>query len=111
MIHRVAKANGRVSTLTVQDLYDAALPYCRHDGDGDQVTTKFSTWLVQVALYLRWSYTPLTITDTCPRGLIKNSTREMGAGHIKALFKTPRLAYSTSLIIFICKLIHLFLKP
>ncbi|KAL8278210.1 hypothetical protein RQP46_009383 [Phenoliferia psychrophenolica] len=78
VVHRIAKANGTVSTLTVEDLHEAAKPYFREAGDGDQAVTKFSTW-----------------------GLVKNSLSDMDGEHLKGLFATPRLAYSTSLIIFI----------
>ena len=44
VVHRIAKANGVVSSLTVEDLNEAARPYFRLEGDGDQATTKFSTW-------------------------------------------------------------------
>lgn len=81
VIHNIARINGTTSTLTVDDLRVAAEPYFKLAGDGDQVTTKFSTW-----------------------ELIKHSMDDMSGEHIKGLFATPRLAYSTSLIIFICKL-------
>lgn len=97
VIHRVAAVNGKTSTLTVEDLDNAAKPYYKNAGDGAQVTTKFSTW-----------------------GLIKNSFRDLvspgidfipdetqfwslsqDGEHLRGLFATPRLAYSCSLIIFI----------
>ncbi|KAF8311953.1 MFS general substrate transporter [Clavulina sp. PMI_390] len=84
VVHRVAKRNGVTSTLTVHDLHAAAAPYLEGRADGTVVTeeeemmTKFSTW-----------------------ELVKNSFSEINGEHTKGLFATPRLAYSTSLIIFI----------
>lgn len=79
VIHNLARVNGVTSTLTVEDLRLAAEPFFVKEGDGDQVTTKFSTW-----------------------ELVKHSFDDMSGEHIKGLFATNRLAYSTSLIIFIC---------
>ncbi|KAI5475842.1 MFS domain-containing protein [Pseudohyphozyma bogoriensis] len=68
VIHRMAKANGVKTSLTVADLHDAALPYFSFDDAGrDQFRTRMST-----------------------------------LHSIQALFATRRLAYSTSLVIFIC---------
>lgn len=83
VIHRIAARNGRTSTLTVQQLHNAALPYLeeseRNRGDGEVDTAiKFSTWQ-----------------------LVKESFSHIDGEHTKGLFATPRLAYSTSLIIFI----------
>lgn len=90
VIHRIAKRNGVTSNLTVQDLRAAAAPYLENvnavrDNKGDTVNftddeliTAFSTW-----------------------GLVKNSFSDINGEHTKGLFATPRLAYSTSLIIFI----------
>lgn len=78
IVQRIARCNGKTSTLTVADLHDAAIPYFRFDGDGDQVTTHFSTW-----------------------ELVKQAFGNVDGQHVRALFSTPRLAYSTSLIIFI----------
>ena len=72
----IAKRNGKTSTLTVENLREAAAPFM---GDSPEVstTTKFSTW-----------------------ELAKHSFDNMNADHITALFSTPRLAWSTSLVIF-----------
>lgn len=80
VVHNIARVNGLTSSLTVEHLHDAAVPYFRKEGDGAQATTKFS--VVE---------------------LIKLSFKDVSGEHVKGLFKTPRLAYSTSLIIFICK--------
>lgn len=80
VIHRIARKNGTTSSLTVQDLRDAAAPYLdgtTPEGDGE-LETKFSTW-----------------------ELVKNSFADINGEHTKGLFATPRLAYSTGLIIFI----------
>ena len=85
VIHHMAKRNGVASTLKVEDLRKAALPHI-HAGertnaitsDGNEALTAFSTWQ-----------------------LVKNSFSEVNGEHTKGLFATRRLAYSTSLIIFI----------
>ncbi|KAJ6618206.1 major facilitator superfamily domain-containing protein [Mycena sp. CBHHK59/15] len=77
VVHRIAKKNKKVSTLTVQDLYDAAGPYIDPESS-DVPVTRFSTW-----------------------GLIRNSLDDLSGENVKGLFCTPRLAYSSSLIIFI----------
>lgn len=81
VVHRIAFTNGKTSALSVADLHNAAVPYFRTEGDGAQMTTKFSTW-----------------------ELVKLSFKDVSGEHVKGLFKTPRLAYSTSLIMFICEL-------
>ncbi|KAJ7665794.1 synaptic vesicle transporter SV2 [Mycena rosella] len=79
VIHRIAKKNKTTTTLTVQDLHDAALPYLDpHDVGIAVPVTRFSTW-----------------------ELIRNSLDDVSGENIKGLFCTPRLAYSSSLIIFI----------
>ena len=84
VIHRVAKANGVVSTLTVEDLRLAALPFCTSEDDDKQAVTKFSVW-----------------------ELIKTSMSDLDGEHMKGLFATPRLAYSSSLIFLIFGLLGL----
>ncbi|KAJ7100792.1 MFS general substrate transporter [Mycena belliarum] len=80
VIHRIAKRNKTTTTLSVQDLYDAASPYLdpADAAKGIVPVTRFSTW-----------------------GLIKNSFHDVNGENIKGLFCTPRLAYSSGLIIFI----------
>jgi hypothetical protein len=87
VVHRIAKTNGKTSALSVADLHNAAIPYFRNAGDGAQMTTKFSTW-----------------------ELVKLSFKDVSGEHVKGLFKTPRLAYSTSLIIFICACLPWFVR-
>ncbi|KAJ7621376.1 MFS general substrate transporter [Roridomyces roridus] len=78
VVHRIAKKNKTTSTLTVEDLRTAALPYLDNDSVYSVPTTKFSTW-----------------------ELIRNSFEHLSGDNITGLFATPRLAWSTSLIIFI----------
>lgn len=100
VVHRIAKANGTVSTLTVEDLHNAAKPFFRAEGDGEQAVTKFSTWSVMLGKVSQSSLADRQCLHR--RELIKNSMSDMDGEHLKGLFATPRLAYSTSLIIFIC---------
>ena len=96
VIHRIAKRNGVTSSLTVKDLRLAAAPYLEgvatpaprqkasnseeeEDVDDEHdMLTAFSTWQ-----------------------LVKNSFSDINGEHTKGLFATPRLAYSTTLIVFI----------
>ncbi|KAK4051428.1 hypothetical protein OIV83_002912 [Microbotryomycetes sp. JL201] len=73
VIHAVAMYNGKTSSLTAEDLRRAARPYL--EGQEKDVTTKFSTM-----------------------ELVKNSFSEFSGEHIKGLFATKRLAWSTTLI-------------
>ncbi|KAH8919089.1 MFS general substrate transporter [Atractiella rhizophila] len=77
VIHKVARKNGRTSTLTVEDLRRAAAPFTT-GGTIEETTTKFSTW-----------------------ELIKHSFDDFTGEHIRGLFATPRLAWNTSLVIYI----------
>ncbi|KAF7313912.1 MFS domain-containing protein [Mycena chlorophos] len=76
VIHRIAKKNGKTSSLTVQQLADAALPFVEPGAEAPVV--KFSTW-----------------------GLLRNSMEHLSFDNVRGLFATPRLAYSSGLIIFI----------
>ena len=77
VIHKIAKRNRTTSTLTVEDLRAAAAPYLGDKIDSPTVETKFTTL-----------------------ELVKHSFDNMKSDHIKALFSTRRLAWSTSLVIF-----------
>lgn len=77
VIHRLAKRNGTTTTLSVDDLRAAAAPYLRGEDKVLDPKTKFTTL-----------------------ELIKHSFDDVRGEHIRALFSTPRLAYSTSLVIF-----------
>lgn len=82
VIHHIAKVNGVTSTLTVERLRKAAAPWA--DGSADAATTKFSVW-----------------------ERARNSMSDLRGEHIKAIFSTRRLAYSSSLIILIYGLLGL----
>jgi hypothetical protein len=80
VIHQIAKRNNKPCDLTVEDLHRAAAPYLTSDevlNSTNPATTKFTTFQ-----------------------LIKASFSDVSFEHIKPLFSTPRLAYSTSLVIF-----------
>jgi len=78
VIHKVAKRNGKTSTLTVEDLKLAAAPYLDVD-EASIITaqTKLSTF-----------------------ELIKHSFDDVSGENLKSLFSTKRLAWSTSLVVF-----------
>jgi len=78
VIQAIAKSNKREVQLTTDDLRHAAEPYFRKEGDGAQKPSGFSTLQ-----------------------LIKLSFKEWNTDQFKTLFCTPRLAWSTSLLIFI----------
>ncbi|KAJ7916777.1 MFS general substrate transporter [Mycena leptocephala] len=80
VIHRIAKKNNTTSKLSIQDLREAAAPYLDPNSPeaSEIAETHFSTW-----------------------GLIRNSLDDISGENVKGLFCTPRLAYSSSLIIFI----------
>jgi hypothetical protein len=108
VIHRVAAVNGKTCTLTVEDLHNAAKPYYKDDGDGAQVTTKFSTWGL-VKNSFRDLVSPGVESNAEETGHLltffpssfPNTPYSQDGEHIRGLFATPRLAYSCSLIIFI----------
>ena len=85
VIHLVAKRNGKVSSLTVEDLRNAAAPYLDLDETRSETATvpdteartKLSSW-----------------------ELLKTSFDNVDANHLLALFSTRRLAWSTSLVVF-----------
>ena len=78
VIHKIAKRNGKSSSITFEDLRSAAAPYL--EGDDVSVGT---------------AKTKLTTVE-----LIKHSFDDVSGEHVKSLFSTPRLAWSTSLVIF-----------
>ncbi|GAA5913564.1 hypothetical protein JCM5296_001425 [Sporobolomyces johnsonii] len=84
VVHEIAKTNGKTINLTVEDLHRAAEPYFRKEGDGNQLTTKFSTL-----------------------DLVKRSLSELSGKHIKGLFRTRRLAINSGLTILIYGLLGL----
>jgi hypothetical protein len=84
VIHAVAKYNNRDSTLTVEQLEEAGItqeaPENTKDRDGED---------------------PLRppAMDTSAFGAFRRSLREYDRSLVKMLFATPKLAFSTSLII------------
>lgn len=78
VIHAIAKRNKVNVNLTVRDLHDAAMPYMTEE-EIEKVKRgekeKFSSW-----------------------ALVKNAAHEFDSKHLSAIFSTPRLAFSTSLI-------------
>lgn len=82
VVHHIAKINGVTSSLTVERLRQAAAPWAGENPAA--AVTKFSTM-----------------------ELIKNSMSDLRGEHIRALFSTRRLAFSTSLIILIYGLLGL----
>jgi hypothetical protein len=78
VIQSIAKRNGVHSSLTIEDLRTAAAPYLDEDDVSvGTVQTKLSTL-----------------------ELVKHSFDDVSGEHVKSLFSTPRLAWSTSLVIF-----------
>jgi MFS family permease len=72
-VHRIAAYNGKTSDLTVEDLQKAA--YAAGEGkDGKQF-------------------------DTSGKAAVLRTVERFSLDHVKALFATPRLAYSSTLII------------
>lgn len=80
VIHDVARTNGVTSSLTLETLQAAAARYNIDGSDLGDTATHFTMWQ-----------------------LIKMSTSNMRGEHIRALFRGKRLAWNTSLIIFICE--------
>lgn len=77
VIQQIAKRNKVHCSLTLADLQKAAAPYLAAQGvDAEKVETKFTTW-----------------------ELIRHSFDEFSGRHIRSLFSTRRLAWSTSLVI------------
>lgn len=78
VIHKIAARNGVTSSLTIEDIRIAAAPYL--DADDVSVGT---------------AKTKLSTLE-----LVKHSFDDVDGEHVKSLFSTPRLAWSTSLVIF-----------
>ena len=74
VVHKVAAYNGKTSTLTVEQLKDAGKLGGDLDGKEDEM-------------------------DVSAAGAIKRQLAMFDAGHVKPLFATRKLAYSTSLLI------------
>lgn len=72
IVHEVARRNGKVTTLTLEDL--------------------------QACNILTSSNTEPAIQSTTATAAVKRNLQKLDASHVKALFATRKLAYSTSLI-------------
>ena len=79
MIQQLARRNGTTTALTAEDLRVAAAPYLADGDEGQAIDQR----------------TKLTTIE-----LIKHSFDDLKGEHVRALFSTTRLAYSTSLVIF-----------
>jgi hypothetical protein len=73
VVHKLAEYNGKTSDLTLQELVKAGTLTGKEDA----------------------------LLDTSTEGVIKRQLRKLNAAHVKALFSTKKLAYSTSLLIVI----------
>jgi O-antigen ligase len=78
VIQKIAKRNKTTTSLTVEDLQNAAMPYMTED---------------EITAMKKGQSKEMSSLD-----LIKLAMTNTSTGHIKALFSTPRLAFSTSLI-------------
>ena len=84
VIHQIAKYNGRTSSLTVGMLKECEKYAIR----GPDAEEKDSRENLQAKLM-----------DTSMRAALMRKLRMMNSDHVKALFATKKLAYSTSLLI------------
>ena len=79
VVHRVAKYNGTTSTLTLDSLQEAAEAAAgRWAGEDKSVVVDM---------------------DTSAAGAVRRAVSKLSSAHIKSLFATRKLAYSTSLLI------------
>lgn len=74
IVHEVAKRNGKTTTLTVEDLKTC-------EGLGDGVTS--------------------TGVQTSASAAIKRNLQKLNASHVRALFSTKKMAFSTAMIMII----------
>ena len=73
-VHKVARYNGKESTLTVEDLRKA---------DGEKENLDLES----------------VVMDTSVRAVLRRSLSELSGEHVRPLFVSAKLAWSTSLII------------
>ncbi|KAI0065066.1 MFS general substrate transporter [Artomyces pyxidatus] len=88
IVHKVAKYNGKTSSLTLQMLTDAEEHYAGSVAKVDVEGTAPKL-------------------DTSALGAVKRTLREFGWEHVTPLFRTRKLAWSTSLLIALWALIGL----
>ncbi|KAK0185039.1 MFS general substrate transporter [Armillaria mellea] len=81
-VHKVARYNGKESTLTVEDLRKV-------DGEKENLDLKS------------------VVMDTSVRAVLRRSLSELSGEHVRPLFSSAKLAWSTSLIIVLWALIGL----
>lgn len=75
VIHKVAEANGKVSSLTVERLKSAGAIESAQETKGDLAV------------------------DSSAIAVLRRHLSKFSSGHVKSLFATRKLAYSTSLLI------------
>ena len=83
VVHKVARYNGKSSSLTVEMLHSVKERDHPSSGNGDPEKTQ------------------LPISDTSALGAVRRTMRSFGWDHITPLFQTRKLARSTSLLIII----------
>jgi len=98
VIQAIAKMNGREVHLSAQDLHRAAEPYFKKEGDGAQVAAGFTTFEL-----IKMSFKVRRLVSRCSPSapLTLFSQQEWDSQQFKMLFATRRLAWSSSLLIFI----------
>ncbi|KAH9171275.1 major facilitator superfamily domain-containing protein [Lactarius sanguifluus] len=89
VVHTVARYNGKFSSLTLDMLRDAEGGFSPSFGNGDPEKTK------------------LPIIDTSALGAARRTLKSFGWDHVTPLFRTRKLAWSTSLLIIVWALIGL----
>ncbi|KAI9430545.1 MFS general substrate transporter [Lactarius indigo] len=89
VVHKVARYNGKSSSLTLEMLRDAERRFSPSSGNGDPEKTQ------------------LPIIDTSALGAARRTLRSFGWDHVTPLFQTRKLAWSTSLLIIVWALIGL----
>ncbi|KAA1474777.1 MFS general substrate transporter [Dentipellis sp. KUC8613] len=87
IVHKVAKYNGKQSSLTLEMLREVEDKYSGSLASDEEGKTK--------------------VMDTSAKGAVKRTLREFGLDHVKPLFATRKLAWSTSLLIALWALIGL----
>jgi hypothetical protein len=83
VVHKVARFNGKSSSLTLDMLRDAEERYSPSSGNWDSEKTQFP------------------ISDTSAAGAVRRTLRSFGWDQVEPLFQTRKLAQSTSLLVII----------
>ncbi|KAH8984463.1 MFS general substrate transporter [Lactarius akahatsu] len=83
VVHKVARYNGKSSSLTLDMLRDAEGQFSPSSGNGDPEKTK------------------LPIMDASALGAARRTLKSFGWDHVTPLFRTRKLAWSTSLLIIV----------